>query len=426
MAPLGPFEAAPHVAVGLSGGPDSMALALLLHDWAQRRGGSLLAITVDHGLRQASGAEAEQVAAWMGFHGILHVIRRWEGAKPVTGLQEAARGARYDLLEQECRERGILHLALGHQQEDQAETVLIRRGMRSGPDGLAAMPSIRERPGLRLIRPVLDVPRARLEATCDARRQPFIRDPSNRDTRFARGRLRATEPVDPVPALAEAARQAGCRRADRDDLLAQMLARHGAFHPEGWIELDAAVFRVLDDEDSLGLLSRLTGAVGGRPYPPRGERMERLLTRLREGAGEFSGGSLGGCLFSRAGAVLRIVREPASVEAPIVVAPGGTAVWDRRFRLEWNGSRTVTLGALEAEGWAKISSDPIVRVGRVLPASVRRTLPAIRGGQTLLLVPHLNYVRLGSGCLGYRLGPEAPVPAAGARFSVVMPAREII
>ncbi|CAN0600475.1 unnamed protein product, partial [Laminaria digitata] len=97
MGAAGPFPAAA-VAVAVSGGADSMTLLALARDWAAETGAALTALTVDHRLRSASGAEAGQVAAWCGSHRIAHETLVWSGKKPDTGLQAAARAARYALL----------------------------------------------------------------------------------------------------------------------------------------------------------------------------------------------------------------------------------------------------------------------------------------------------------------------------------------
>src|SRR5690349_5536679 len=77
MVPLGPFEREPAVAVAVSGGADSLALAILAAAWAERRGGRVLALTVDHGLRPKSAAEARQTAAWLAARGIASRILAW-------------------------------------------------------------------------------------------------------------------------------------------------------------------------------------------------------------------------------------------------------------------------------------------------------------------------------------------------------------
>jgi len=171
MAALGPFERNARVAVALSGGPDSMALCVLADAWARRRGGRVVALTVDHGLRSDSATEAAVVGGWMGTLGIAHQVLAWEGTKPRSGVQAKARAARYELLTGWCRRAGILHLVLAHEMEDQAETILMRLTRGSGRHGLAGMSAVSETSGVRILRPLLGVGRERLTATLRARRR---------------------------------------------------------------------------------------------------------------------------------------------------------------------------------------------------------------------------------------------------------------
>src|SRR5689334_11789278 len=124
-----------------------MALMLLADRWARKRGGRAWGVTVDHGLRRDSAEEARIVASWLAARAIPHAVLRWTAAKPVSGTQEAAREARYDLLTAWCRSQGILHLLTAHHLEDQIETHLIRRCAGSGVDGLAGMSAVRELEG---------------------------------------------------------------------------------------------------------------------------------------------------------------------------------------------------------------------------------------------------------------------------------------
>ena len=152
---LGPFEQRPRLAVAVSGGPDSLCLCLLAAGWAAAQDGAVSALIVDHGLRPEAAAEARQVAAWLRARRIDHHVLRWAGVKPATGIQAAAREARYRLLGDWCRAAGILHLLLGHHLDDQAETVALREARQSGAEGLAGMAAVRELAGLRLLRPFL-------------------------------------------------------------------------------------------------------------------------------------------------------------------------------------------------------------------------------------------------------------------------------
>ncbi|GAV36242.1 tRNA(Ile)-lysidine synthase [Roseomonas sp. TAS13] len=190
MAPLGPFAPSPRLAVGVSGGPDSLATFLLAHRWAMARGGSALALVADHGLRPDSAAEAEAVAGRLQARG--HEVRILSlGLPSGPALHERARRARLAALEAAASEAGAPWLLLGHHRRDQAETLLFRLLRGSGETGLAAMAPARALPNVMVLRPLLDMPVARLEATVAGAGLEPVRDPSNGDPRFARARLRA-------------------------------------------------------------------------------------------------------------------------------------------------------------------------------------------------------------------------------------------
>ncbi|MDE1570884.1 tRNA lysidine(34) synthetase TilS [Aquabacter sediminis] len=184
------------IVLAVSGGPDSTALMLLARAWRYGLldGPSFLVATVDHGLRPESRAEALKVAALCANLGLRHEILTWDGEKPRSRIQEAARIARYRLLTQLARERGATAIALAHTMDDQAETVLLRLARGSGLTGLCAMRPISRTGELTLLRPFLDTPKSRLVAVVEGAGIDYVRDPSNADPRFARPRLRNLAP----------------------------------------------------------------------------------------------------------------------------------------------------------------------------------------------------------------------------------------
>lgn len=423
LAPLGPFEARPHVAVACSGGADSMALALLLHDWTQSAGGSLTALTVDHRLRPESGAEAGRVARWLRARGIAHVTLVRPDAPLSGNLQAAARRIRYALMSAWCREHGVLHLALAHHLEDQAETLLLRLARGSGVDGLAAMAPVSESQAVRLLRPLLRVPRARLAAVLQAAGQAHVEDPSNRNTAFRRVRLRRAEAVLAQEGLtaerlaATAARMARARTA-LDHAAFELLARGVVLFAEGYALLEMAEFKAAPAEPALRGLARVFATVAGRDYPPRFERIERLYQALC-GAGEGlrAGRTLGGCRILPRGARALVCREPGA--ASQVTAAAGRFVWDGRFRVAIDGNAGCELRRLGRKGWAEIVADrPDLRETHV-PAAVRPSLPSFWYLDVVIAVPHLSYVRKGhhSRLSSVREVAFAPIrPLTGSRF----------
>lgn len=321
MAPLGPFGAPPPVAVGVSGGPHSLALALLARDWAAARGGSVLGLVVDHGLRPESEAEAREVAATLAAQGIASRILAL-GLPPGARMQERAREARFAALLDACRAEGRPWLLLGHHRGDQAETLLFRALRASGEAGLAGMARSRMAGPALVLRPLLDVPAARLEAVCAAAGLNPVRDPSNRDRRFARIRLRQAIAALPDPdaaeaALARAAAAFARRRAARERAIAARLAAAAAFLPDGAVRLSPdALGR---DAVAAAVLARLIRLLGEAAHAPPPAAVRALLDRGQ--------GTLGRCwLRPAAGGTWMLRRDPgagAQADAvPLVPAKG--------------------------------------------------------------------------------------------------------
>jgi tRNA(Ile)-lysidine synthase len=191
------WKAVPAIVLAISGGPDSLALMWLAVRWrgALARGPQLFAVTVDHGLRAESAAEARAVKLLARSLELPHRTMRWTGAKPKTGLPAAARAARYHLLAQAARASGATHVFTAHTRDDQAETLLMRMLRGSGIAGLAAMARQSERDGVLLARPLLHVAKSQLAATLKKARIDFADDPTNRDLNFTRPRIRAVMPA---------------------------------------------------------------------------------------------------------------------------------------------------------------------------------------------------------------------------------------
>jgi len=284
MAPFCPFESRPVLAVGVSGGRDSLALVLLAQEWARARAGRAIAAIVDHGLRAGSAAEAAATRDLLARHAIEAEILRWTGAKPAKAIQETARAERYRLLLDFCRRRHVLHLLVAHHADDQAETIAMRASRDSGPDGLAGMAALTEHRQARLLRPLLGVTRARLTDTVQKRGVAWLDDPSNSDPRFERARLRAGG------ALAIAATGAGEGRAGREKSLARAAVAVLDMAEPPAIAIDRSALSALDREQRRRLLSRVVQSVGGRDHPPRRDRLERAADRLLQGEGRGKSG----------------------------------------------------------------------------------------------------------------------------------------
>jgi tRNA(Ile)-lysidine synthase len=390
------FEHEPFVAVAVSGGPDSLALAILADRWARRRGGTICALSVDHGLRLESGAELRVLHGWLAARAIRHVVLAWEGEKPETGVQERARAARYRLLAGWCRENGCLHLLTAHHRDDQIETHLIRARAGSAADGLGGMSAVRELDNCRLLRPLLGVAKARLAALLEAERQPFIDDPSNCNLAFERARLRADGRATSDERLASEIRRLGRERAGAERARDALAARAVMLHPAGFAAIDPVLLRAAPRRIAEPLPSAVARTIGGDDgYPPRRDRVARLFDRLA--AADFRGCTFAGCRFvSWRGRVL-VMREAAAAEAPARLPPGGAVRWDRRFRatLSSAAAEPTVIGSLGQAQAAGIDCRA-ARRGRRLPRLVHGVLPAAWDPHGILAVPALGWRRAGN------------------------------
>jgi tRNA(Ile)-lysidine synthase len=254
----------------VSGGPDSLALLLLT---VRARPANLRAATVDHQLRPESRAEAEAVAALCARLGVPHDILP---VRVAGSVQAGAREARYAALGDWCAAHGLTHLATAHHADDQAETLLMRLARGAGLGGLAGVRRQRSlRPGVTLIRPLLDRRKAELEAiVCDAGLTPAL-DPSNADPAYdrtaARALLAATGWLDPARLAHSAA-----HLAEAEEALEWAAARAFAERFDG-TGLDP---EGLPPELLRRLILRIFAAHGDTP---RGPDLARLIATLQGG-----------------------------------------------------------------------------------------------------------------------------------------------
>ena len=313
--------------LAVSGGPDSTALLVLAARWAKGRGGApkLLAVTIDHGLRPEAAGEAAQVKRLARRLGVKHRTLRWRGNKPRSGLQEAARHARYRLLAEAAEQAGYEHILTAHTLDDQAETVLFRLARGSGLGGLAGMAyavpvphkfSKRAPSAVFLVRPLLAVPKTRLIATLQAAGIPYSEDPTNRDPRFTRARLRSVMPdlaKEGLDARGLARLAARMRRAEGTIEFAVHAAREalapGAWAQSGPIVFDTAQFAGLPAEVALRLLGRAI-AHAGDEGPVELAKLETLYDSLRRTDTRLRR-TLAGALITLGSDRLTVERAPA-------------------------------------------------------------------------------------------------------------------
>jgi len=370
-------------------------------------------LTVDHGLRPQSGSEARSVQDLALRLGFRHAVLPWRGAKPKTGLQAAARAARYALLAGFMRREGLGLLVTGHTADDQAETLLMRLARGSGVDGLAAMAPLAPLAALApprsacageilIARPLLVVSKARLRAALEARGVGWCEDASNSAPMFERSRLRAAQQTllglgltqDSLGRSAQRLQQA---RAALDWAVAQFCRTEGCYHvdPCGLIRIDAAAWGTLPSELKVRLLLKAVAAVGGDGRPLARAKLEALGQTLS--ATLASPPATGRWTLARTAIRLTreqivLEREPGRMPWPeLMLEPGGRALWDGRFWVAAGAQLgfAVAVRALGASGVKSLRQGLALPKG--VPAGALRALPGFYRGGALIAVPNLAF-----------------------------------
>ena len=398
MDRLGPFEYEPHIAIAVSGGGDSIALTYFAHEWARANGGQITVLTVDHGLRSDSRSEAERVGGWINALGITHQILNWQGVKPKSRIQAMARNARYRLMDDWCKDNGVLHLLVAHNENDQAETYLMRKEHGSGPDGLAAMSQILELSHCRLLRPLLAENTQNLRHFLMVQNAKWVEDPSNQNPIFERVRMRLHIKDEKISCLdvATTAAQFGNSRLRNSRALSALIAFGVQLSPLGFAYVNLSVLTNASSDNIMRLFARVLMTVGGRSYAPSRTQLEFLVGKLLNNSASSVTG--GGCQVIHKRDGFLVAREKRGLPLPVLVAPKETIHWDHRFKMTFGEGLSLSNGnvfvrALEDKDWAEVKLHIGKSRQKKIKAVIRHSLPALCDDTGVFAVPHFGFFR---------------------------------
>ncbi len=393
--------------VAFSGGGDSTALLSLILKWGKRR--PVFALIVDHGLRGGSPDEAKlahQRALTMGASLSMGISAKiltcqWDNGIPKTGIQEKARKARYHILAQACQSLGASKLLLGHNIDDQAETVLMRKNAGSGWRGLAGMSERAAYPvwpivsDVRIIRPLLSCTRVELRAYNDANDLAWVEDPSNENRQFTRIRVREQlvredKAKQNLLIIAKAAREVLEQERGEISQFIQLFTR---MYEWGGVAVLPG-FNKARTGQVAEALKYIVPAISGQEYAPNIEKRMRLAKKLRRH--DFGGATLGGVRFVPRKNDILCVRDPGAVigRAQVKTLPdlkltaNTPGIWDGRFKL-FSMQDTVTVTPLGQ--WKHMLKGERRTLLNAFPKAVRPTLPVFIRNERITHIPFVDY-----------------------------------
>ena len=344
------IPAGERVAVAVSGGPDSMALAfcLMRHVGPEH----LTALIVEHGLRAESADEAKTVAARLQDMGVETEILPWVHGEVKSRVHVQARSARYGLLLDACKKRGIGKLFIAHHGDDQAETVLMRFAKGSGIDGLAGMDPIVQMDGVSLIRPLLHVSKNKLIETCRANDIAYVVDPSNVSEKYARSRLRRVLPLLEQEGLTpERLVDLADRAHDAKEALeyytTDFLRKASEIMVGGAVRLDLVALRGVPHAVAQRAVATILTDIHKGPYPPERKHLVPFVAWLCD-QDVHDARTLHGCLVQKGEhcAKATFQREPQGVTECLKLLPQQTILWDGRWLISSCATEPLEIRAL--------------------------------------------------------------------------------
>ena len=292
------------IAVAVSGGADSLALTLLLHEFCLAKKIELLAVTVDHKMRQGSSNEAAKLGKILAKEKISHQILTITRKEiPVSNIEASLREARYELLYNFCLKNKIKFLFLGHHLGDAAENFLIRLFRGSGLDGLSTIAEVSDFKKIKLVRPLLDLEKDQLKSFLEEKKIKWFEDESNKDEKFLRNKIRNFfETFEEKNLIQKRIKNASDEIAKMRDFFDDLLLREAKkilkFSREGFCFLDLKKLRKLDAKIALKILALVAMEVSQQNYKPRLRELKIFYDYLLQ-EGKFKTRNFYGCTFEK-------------------------------------------------------------------------------------------------------------------------------
>lgn len=299
------------IAVGVSGGADSLALVLMLKETYPNF--DIIALSVDHGLRPSSLDEALYVKKIMQQFDIEHHILTWEGDKPQTGIEEQARIARYNLLCNWCKENNVKYLAIAHHMYDQAETFLMRLERGSGLFGLSSMAEVSKKCGITILRPLLKCHPDELKEYLNSKNISWVEDESNNCDDFLRVKMRKFLPTlekevgISVNRLCDAVLNLQRSKNFLEDVVDDIIKNQTHNWNNVAYSFDFANFINWHDEIKFHILGRIVKQLGDNSYTPEADVLLNLISLIKEN--NFDSFTLGGCIILKSDLRIWIIKE---------------------------------------------------------------------------------------------------------------------
>ncbi len=326
------------IAIAVSGGPDSLALLMLIHQFSHTNSVEVIVLTVNHNLRKAAQVECKYVDEVARSLGLSCHILTWQNPQ---AKQSEARAARYKLLTDWCKDHQVSQLILGHHQDDQAETLLMRLARGSGLDGLCAMHETSYNNGIKILRPLLTFTKQQLIDYLLAKNVKWHDDPSNSNLKYDRTIFRnyinSTNNSERLTKrLSLSALHMQRTQQALIFYLKQEVERCVTVHQFGYVDIDREYLLSLPEEMSMRIIVSCLMIIGNKSYKPRYKNFINLFKEILNDKYKNTR-TLHGCKVIKSDYNISIRREISCISnSQVQIYANQAVIWDGRFRCTSN------------------------------------------------------------------------------------------
>ncbi len=327
------FEKKPHVGLSISGGPDSMALLMLVKDWIKNKSGKITVFHFDHKIRQNSSKEANWLESYISGLGINFHLLTWERDKKTVLNMKNAREARYEKILDVSKKLKIIHLMTAHHFNDNLETYYMRKKRSSSILGLSSIPKILIKENLQIIRPLLGFSKKRLISTCKFFKIGWLKDSSNLDMKYERPRVRKElekKSESQKKKLEKEFTKTIINNEKLEKKIRNFFVNNLIFLEYGVFQFDKNKFLKRSKELKIEILKKILTTASGQIFPPREISIIALIKLIQ--FNQCFRYTLHSCLLEIKLDKILVFRETSSIrEEKKIIPKGKSYLWDSRF-----------------------------------------------------------------------------------------------
>ena len=384
------FENNPHIGLSISGGPDSMALFLLMKKCIKKLKGKISVFHFNHNLRSESGKEAEILENIVTNFRIDFYNIEWQHDGVVSKVMETSRDERYKRIIELCEKMKIIHLMTAHNYEDNVETYWMRKKRGYSTLGLSSIPKIKILDNVQILRPLLSFRKKRLIATCKAEKIKYFNDPSNINQKYERVRVRNCLKIKEIKELQNIEKSFEQQKKKNlfiEKKVSKFFTQKLTFYKYGVFELKIKDLKEHPNELKMEILKKILSTCASKDSIPRIDSMLNFLNKIEKNS-SFTH-TLNSCIIKVSNNEMKIYKEITNKfkEYQYQLGKGKKILWQKRFEVESNKTN-IKIKNINEQNWAYYKSHFSLKKYN-LNFLILKTLPLIFVNKKVL-IPFLS------------------------------------